>query len=315
MDEITRLSEMRAGVLCRRQALANGPTPADIERLLRRREWVRLLPGVFVNHTGPPSWVQRAWAGVLHHEPAALGGQSALRAAVGAGWRHHDEHALITIAIGLHRSLQAVPGYRLVPTTALTERVAWNASPPRLSVEHAVLDLASGLDAYPAIGLLADLCQTRRTTAPRIVAALGSRRRIRGRAWLESVLTDIADGTCSVLEHGYLTRVERPHGLPTGERQTSATDGRRPVYRDVTYRDYGLDVELDGRLFHDSAGQRDSDLERDLVAAQADRRTVRLGWGQVFDRGCRTAGRVHALLRLGGWDGRLRTCGPDCAAA
>jgi hypothetical protein len=315
MDEITSLVELQAGVLSRRQVLANGLTQADIERRLRRREWVSLMPGVFLDHTGSPSRLQGAWAGVLHHEPAALGGQSALRAAVGPTWRHHKEDGPITIAIGLHRTLKPVPGYHLVPTTALPARVACNTSPPRLSMEHAVLDLASDLDEYAAIGLLADLCQTRRTTALRIVAALEFRGRIRGRAWLASVLTDVAEGTCSVLEHGYLTRVERPHGLPPAERQTGVPVGRRPVHRDVVYRQHGLDVELDGRLFHDSAGQRDIDLERDLAAALVDRRTVRLGWGQVFDRGCQTAVRLARLLRLGGWEGELRPCGPGCVAA
>jgi hypothetical protein len=46
------------------------------------------------------------------------------------------------------------------------------------------------------------------------------------------VLTDIAGGTCSVLEPGYLTRIERPHGLPTGRRQVSERRGAgRPTVR------------------------------------------------------------------------------------
>jgi hypothetical protein len=142
-----------------------------------------------------------------------------------------------------------------------------------------------------------------------------ARRRVRGRTWLAAVLTDIADGTCSVLEHGYLTRVERPHGLPGPARQPLGFDGRGRVRRDVVYRAYRLCVELDGRLFHDSAGQRDRDLDRDLAVAVTGRRTVRLGWGQVFDRACRTAAHVAELLRLGGWEGTASSCGTDCVVA
>jgi Transcriptional regulator, AbiEi antitoxin len=67
------------GVVSRRQALACGLTDNDIARLVRRREWARVHDGVYVNHTGPLTWLQRAWAAVLFHWPAALAGSSALR--------------------------------------------------------------------------------------------------------------------------------------------------------------------------------------------------------------------------------------------
>ncbi len=120
------------------------------------------------------------------------------------------------------------------------------------------------------------------------------------RAVLAGVLEDVATGTCSVLEHGYLTLVERPHGLPRGERQAEERDqdGRR-MFRDVRYPD-GSVVELDGRLHHDSVVARDRDLDRDLDVAVSGRRTVRLGYGQVFGRPCRTAARLAVILGAGG---------------
>ena len=36
----------QAGVIARQQALEGGLTKSDIDRLVRRREWVRVLPGV-----------------------------------------------------------------------------------------------------------------------------------------------------------------------------------------------------------------------------------------------------------------------------
>src|SRR5690606_31337244 len=114
-------------------------------------------------------------------------------------------------------------------------------------------------------------------------------------------------GACSVLERGYLTRVERAHGLPAAARQVRDSL-RGPVYRDVEYRAHGLLVALDGRLFHDNAAARHRDLERDLDAAVDGRATVRLGWGQVFDTGCRTARQVAVLLQSRGWTGSPRPC-------
>ena len=91
------------------------------------------------------------------------------------------------------------------------------------------------------------------------------------------------------------------------------TSGR--VYRDVHYAQYDQYVELDGALFHDSPSARDADMERDLDAAVERQHTVRLGWGQVYGRPCRTAAKVATLLRLRGWTGTIRPCGPDCTAA
>jgi len=82
------------------------------------------------------------------------------------------------------------------------------------------------------------------------------------------------------------------------------------VYRDASYDD--LHLELDGRLFHDTAGQRDRDFERDLDAAVEGGHTVRLSWGQVYDRPCSTAGKVSRLLVRHGWP-PAGPCGSGCA--
>jgi hypothetical protein len=189
--------------------------------------------------------------------------------------------------------------------------VRWSQSPPRVRIEEAVIDVAAeAADDFAAIAVLADAVQSRRTTAARLQHTLSGRNRIARRGFLDGVLADVAEGTCSVLEHGYLTRVERPHRLPTGARQLCESL-RGPVYRDVDYREFGRLVELDGRLFHDTAADRDRDLERDLEVAVAGRTTVRLGWGQVFLRPCRTALRIGRWLQAGGWEGAPRMC-PGC---
>lgn len=71
-------------------------------------------------------------------------------------------------------------------------------------------------------------------------------------------------------------------------------------------------VELDGRLYHDTAAARDRDLERDLDAAIEAEHTVRIGYGQVFDRACGTAAKIARLLQRRGWEGTAVGC-PRCA--
>lgn len=313
--DIDRLLEHQSGVISRAQLLACGAQPHDIKRLVRHKELSGLITGVYLNHTGAPTWLQRAWAGTLACWPAALSGPSAIRAVVGPGWRGYDDDGPIRLTVARSRKLVVPDGYRLQRLGRLEARVQWNASPPRLRLEDAVLQLAADADGeWRTIGVLTDACSTRRTTAARLLAATEALTRLDGRQFIRDVLADLDSGACSVLEQGYLRLVERPHGLPDAERQVTVRSERGREYRDVTYPAYMVDLELDGRIYHDHPRQRDLDLDRDLDAAVAGEASVRLGWGQVFDRPCRTAERIAMMLSARGWDGTLTPCGGDCSA-
>lgn len=307
------LLESQDGVVSRAQLVEADFAGHDLERLLRRRELFVALPGVYVDHNGPRTWQQRAWIAVLACRPAALAGASAIRAAAGPGQRGFDEDAPIEVAVDVARTVKDKPGVRVRRMAGLQARVRWNASPPRVRYEEATLDVVADLtDEWAIIERCAAAVRSRCTTPERLVEAMTARLRFPRRVWLRGVLADLAAGTSSVLEQGYLERIERAHGLPTADRQHPDRVGGGRIYRDVRYAAYALDVELDGRLFHDTAEQRDRDLDRDLETATTGRRTVRLGWGQVFGRPCRTTGHVVGLLRLGGWGGQASVCGPGC---
>lgn len=309
--DVADLLALQSGVVSRAQLIAAELAPHDIRRMERRRELSRIMTGVYLDHTGEPTWLQRAWAAVLHAAPAALCHDSALRAADGPG-RRDREGSPIHVAIDRDRRLVAPRGVRFHRLGRLDERVQWNTSPPRVRMEEAVLDVAlDKADETALIATLAGAVQARRTTAARVRAVLDGRPRVPRREFVGGVLDDIDQGTCSVLEHGYLHRVELPHRLPASLRQVGGTSSARSLSRDVVYGRYAQVVELDGRLFHDSAEQRDADLDRDLDAAVEKLGTVRIGWGQVFRTPCRTAHRVGALLRARGWDGHPAVC-PSC---
>lgn len=317
MDELRSLLTDQGGVVSRRQSHALGLAPHDLRRLVRRRDLTPVFPGVFVDHTGIPTWHQRAWGAVLFCAPhvddwqgpgAALAGASAVRAADGPG--RGDDSGPIVVAIARERRVLAPPGIVVVRTHDLAERVQWNLGPPRMRYAEAALDVALAAPGeLEAIGALARAVQGQRTTAGRMAEALRRRSRAPRRAFLEEVLADMAHGTSSVLEREYIARVERPHGLPPGRRQLRASTVSGIVYRDNAYD--ALLVELDGRLFHDTAEQRDRDHERDLDAAVAGQEGVRLTWGQVVGRPCATAAKLSVVLaRHGLWGGR--PCGPSC---
>lgn len=194
----------------------------------------------------------------------------------------------------------------------LDERVDWLRSPPRVRLPEAVIDVClAHPEPLTCDRILADACQTWLTTPDHLAAALSGRARVTGRAQLREMIDDLRTGACSVLERGYLA-LERRHGLPAADRQRSDLLPSGRVYRDVPYAAYGVLVELDGRAFHDTASARDHDLERDLdTQVTADGITVRLGFGQVFGRGCATIGKVAALLTRRGWPGPFLGC-PGC---
>ena len=311
--DLRLLTTRQAGVVSRRQALAAGLRPSDVRRLLRRRELAPLLPGVYVDHTGPPGWDQRAWASVLAVWPAALHGASALRAFDGPQpGRSARRVEVVHVAIDRTRSRPAhLPGVRVHQVARFDDEVLWNLGPPRQRYAVAALAAACGeAGELDAIAVLARACGTRGTTATQLAVVLAGRPRVARRAFLEAVLDDLATGTCSVLEHAYLDRVERPHGLPPPQRQQRERAVTGVLYRDAVHG--SAVVELDGRLFHTGVVRRDDDLERDLDVAADGRATVRLGAGQVLARPCRTAGKVAAFLRHHGVVVEPHPCGQAC---
>lgn len=312
-DSVAALLAVQDGVVSRAQLIGAGCDPHDIERMIRRHQVFVALPGVYVTHNGPRTWLQRAWVAVLSCWPAALAGRSALRADNGPGMRGFDESGPIEVAVDVVRTVQDKPDVRVRRMAGMAARTRWNTSPPRLRQEEAVLDVVAALGReWDVIEALAAAVRSRRTTADRLADALRARHRFPRRTWIARVLADVAAGTASVLEHGYLHRVERAHGLPVADRQQADRVAGGRIYRDAPYSAYGLDVELDGRLDHSALDQRDRDLERDLETATTGRRSDRLGWGQVYDRPCRTAAIIARLLVLGGWEGEPTPCSPTC---
>jgi len=311
-DEVARILSMQHGVISRAQAIDAGLAQHDVRRQVRRGAWVLMLPGVYLNHTGEPTWLQRAWAATLYAGDSALCHDSALRAAEGPGKTNRDE-SVMHVAVDRDRRILSPADWLVVHRLAdFDTKITRNTSPPRVRIEHALVDVAAvATSDFAAVGVLTDAVSARRTTADRILSALTSRSRIPRRAFLVGVLSDIRDGTHSVLEHGYLQRVERGHGLPTGTRQLAELTPTGKVYRDVAYEPLGVYVELDGRASHGTAQAHDLDLARDLAAVTDDKVTVRLGWRQVYGDQCSTAARIATVLTRRGWTGTLERCA-DC---
>ncbi|HWU23574.1 MAG TPA: hypothetical protein VN088_18695 [Nocardioides sp.] len=298
------LRRRQDGIVARSQLLQLGAAPNDIRRLLRRRDLVQRHPGVYSAHSGGLSRPQLEWVGVLAAWPAALGFESAL-----------PEHGgrVVQVVVAPGRAVSVPAGVVVARRSGLREVVDWRAAPPRVQLQHAALDtmersLRRG-DVAAAFETLSIVLHSRRTSVDEIQAALAARGRFTSRATATGLLDDARTGACSVLERGYLHRVERAHGLPRATRQRPSTATGKPTAQDVRYDEYGLIVELDGRAFHDSPRARDADAARDLaeLAAHNDA-TARVTYGLVFRDACTTAARIATILQRRGWRGEACRC-------
>lgn len=305
--QLARLLRVQCGVLTRAQLIAAGASEGDITRMRRRKEIRRVHPGLYVDHTGPLTYEQREWVAVLAAWPAALCGESAI-----PGRRPHT----IAVAVERGRTVRVPSGVVLRRVAGLAGRVRRGTQPPRIRVEHAVVDLMvqhlARDDVAAAFSELAATCFGRPDLPRAILGCLAERPRVPRRGMIEDLLVDLRDGACSVLERGFLHHVERAHGLPAGSRQVaSRATGRRTVV-DVRYDEFGVIVELNGRAFHDSAEAYDADAERELAErAASGAESLRVTYGLVFRTGCRTAAWIATILRRRGWEGSLRRC-PRC---
>lgn len=301
--DLRELTELQSGVLTRRQVVVGGGSDADLRRWVRRLELRRVHTGVYVNHTGPLTWTNRAWAAVLFHWPAALTNESSVN-------RAGD---LIHVAVDAARTPTPLPGVRAHQLVDLHDRVHWHLGPPRVRLEDALLSMcAKARTRVDALTLVSDACRRRVTTPGRLAAELRRRPRVRHRRWLLQVLQDAADGIQSALESSYRHRVERAHGLPRPDRQHRERTEDGIVYRDVRYERHRLVIELDGRIGHELSGDKWNDQDRDLLVAGDGVMTLRLGWRHSESTPCRTAGRLGRVFRRSGWTGRPRPCGAGC---
>lgn len=297
--DLLQLARAQAQTLTLEQAAAFGFGRYAVDRMIRSGQWNRLARGL-ISLVPEPSWLGWAWGGVL------LGGDHARLGGSAAAFLHgleSQEPGLITVKVPLGRQVGARFRWTFEREQEGVRR-SGPGEPPRLSVEDTVLDRCSGVSEGDVIGLVTHAVQTRRTTPERLRRRLAERPRVSHRKIIEQLIEDVAAGAESPLERGYLTGVERPHRLPTGRRQARSRDGH---VRDVRYDEYGVLVELDGRVGHEGMG-RFRDMNRDNLAAVSGEVTLRYGHRDVFGRPCEVTRQVAAVLIRRGWPGLPTRC-------
>lgn len=276
------------------------------ERAVRWRlssgRWVRLHPGVYLTEPGRNDWEVTAMAALLAcGSGAALSHQSAAYA-----WGlQRGPGEQLRVIVPASRNVVAPDGVSLVRSRSACDRTDESAWPHRTTVEHTLLDLAQESSVDDAVGRLARAFQQGRTTEGLVLKALSSRPRQRHRRLLLEVLSTLDDGVESPAELRWVRDVEEAHGLPVALRQVPTGDGGR---RDLVYEEFGLIVEVDGRLGHEGWDGRRRDGRRDRSAAASGRLTVRVFWDEIVNAPCQLAIEAGELLMRRGWPGAPRAC-------
>ena len=276
------------------------------ERLVSQRHWQRIATGIY--HVGPakPSWLGLAWAGTLLGGPRSrLGFESA-----GHLWELlPDEPRPLTVLVPEGKDIVNRDPWVFRREVEGTRDRRSPGSPSRTTLEDTVVDLCRDARESDVLDLVTKAVQSRRTSAPGLLACVERRRRVGHRRYLRQLLGDVSEGAQSALELRYLNDVERSHGLPRGSRQTRARRGK--AFRDVRHDEYATIVELDGDVH---ARQKLRDARRDNAALLDGDVTLRYGWPDVTERPCQAAWEVAAILVTRGWSGLPTRC-PRCADA
>jgi hypothetical protein len=300
----------QSGVITRSQALQAGLSADMIKFRVSSDRWRQVHRGVYATFTGAPGRSAYLWAAVLCAGPGAmLSYETAAELQ-----RLSDRPAqVIHITVPEERRVLAIEGVSIHRSKRAVKAVLEQSSPPRTRVEETVLDLTQAAANFDDVcGWITRAFARDLTDEPRLRAAMRQRAKLRWRADLHELIVAAAGGDHSVLEYRYDRDVERAHGLPEPVRQAPfvGPDGRRGR-RDRLYRDYGVVVELDGRLGHGPEDQW-QDKDRDNAAAVDRKQTLRYGWEHIRRRPCATALQVAAVLRAHGWKGWPRPCSPGC---
>jgi hypothetical protein len=302
----------QGGAIARGQSAASGLDPYAMRSKVRSGRWQRLQRGVYATFSGDPARETMLWGALLRAGPdAVLSHQTAAE-------RHgliDEPSSLITITVPAARhpgQRTKIPGVVIHRSDAILRTRHPAMFPPCTRVEDTVLDLIQVAPTFDdAYMWICRAIGRRRTTADRLREAMDARKKVRWRHEIAVALGDADGGALSVLEHRYVHRVERPHGLPAARRQARIGRGTGNRYLDNLYHEYGVCVELDGTAAH-PADEQWRDKRRDNAHLVGDIVTLRFGLLDLGDRRCETAGAVATLLRRRGWTGSPHGCGRGC---
>jgi hypothetical protein len=257
---IAKVLRQQAELITRSQVLAAGWTLATLRYRTRvGGPWTTVLPGVYMNHHGPLTLVQREIAAVLYSGPGCvITGQAALQ--------RQGVLAPVTdiVDVLVPRSVrkQGASFVRLHRTSRLPER-PWVSDGIRCApVARAVADAARGaVELREVTALAAAAVQRGRCTVGQLGAELTAGPS-RGSALLRAALEEVADGVRSAAEAD-LRKLVKVNKLPEPMYNARLYAGSEFLAQpDAWWPDAGVAGEADSREWHLSPADWARTMER-----------------------------------------------------
>ena len=308
VEGLAELRRLRGAIVTRAELQALGYTASAVRAQLDAGRWQQVHPRVFALHTGPLTWITRAWAALAYAGPGAVLSHGS--AAYARGWTK-EPGGPIHVTVPYNRVVRPQPGIRTHRSRSYLHIVARDSVLPCTTAARTVADVLRSCETeQEATAFVLECIRTRRVSAESIAPELLAERR---HPWRQAALDATGAavrGNQSLLE-GMWSRIEEAHGLPAGDRQVRVVRDGAAQFQDVRYHAYAAVVELDGRIGHEDTEGRLRDMRRDNANTIAGLATLRFGFYDLTHRGCEGAAQLAALLRRNGWRGTFVRC-PSC---
>jgi hypothetical protein len=235
-------------VISRQQAFSCGLTYSALRHRARPGgSWQRMLPHIYVAHTGRPSPEQRDMAALLYAGPGSvITGAAALRA---LGVRT-SEPGRIDVLVPAARRPGSV-AYVAIHRTKRMPGVAVQGKRSYALAYRALADAARSLSDLGEVRALIAGAVQRRECLPEMLADELRLGETHGSARLRQVLAEVADGIRSVAEGEFRDLIKRA-GLPMPMFNACLrrADGGFIAVADAWWAEAGVAAEIDSREWH-----------------------------------------------------------------
>lgn len=268
------LAAAQAGLLSHRQLRVLEVSRATVRAQLRAGRWATPSEEVVSVTTGPLSWEQRLWLGVLHAGGSALVGGLTAAGELGLkGWARED----VTVLVPNPDSFEPLPGVTFFRTRRPLEPMRSESALPTCRIEPAVLLFAAHEpNLRTAQGAIAAVVQQRLTTVDALAHWIEVLRPLRRARLFRAVLGDIGDGAQSLAEVDLRRACRRFDIAPPQSQRARRDRGGRRRYTDAEWLladGRVLVLEVDG-AFHDDVREASEHRARNRKLTTASRIVV-----------------------------------------
>jgi hypothetical protein len=294
---VLKVLRQQGDLITRTQILAAGWTEAALRYRTRvGGSWGTVLPGVYTNHTGPLTAVQREIAAVLYAgSQCVITGESALR--------QHGVPVAATDVVDVlvpHSMSRRSTGFVRLHRTSRIPDQPWVSDGMRwASVARAVADTArTKRELRDVTALVAMAVQRRKCTIQQLATELKAGP-CRGSALLKAALEEVADGVASAAEADLrkLIKVNKlPEPLYNARLYVGAEFLAEP---DAWWRDAGVAGEVDSREWHLSPADWARTMERHARMSAQGIIVLHFTPARIRSDGTRIAAELRAAIEAG----------------